>query len=207
MRCGFCSPRKWKSDSFKTGVTIFPRLATSLDRKLRWSYHHTYLRKNTQEKLDLLLDHKVLNEERESRSYHKCAIVVEDLATQWIQSYPCKKQQLHNKRREIYGSVSIVKKFQELKTLTIHWHDGNDCEDLQWNHSTSTLHRSETNGIAECAARRVKETPRLFFCSPDSMNNGGQILWNVIATYALSKISYQNGKLHMNGVLKNRSKV
>ena len=31
------------------------------------------------------------------------------------------------------------------------------CEDLSWNHCTSTPHRSETNGIAERAVRRVKE--------------------------------------------------
>ena len=30
------------------------------------------------------------------------------------------------------------------------------CEDLSWNHCTSTAHRSETNGIAERAVRRVK---------------------------------------------------
>ena len=35
---------------------------------------------------------------------------------------------------------------------------GKACEDLSWNHCTSTPHRSETNGIAERAAvRRVKE--------------------------------------------------
>ena len=34
---------------------------------------------------------------------------------------------------------------------------GNACEDLSWNHCTSTPHRSETNGIAERAVRRVKE--------------------------------------------------
>ena len=34
---------------------------------------------------------------------------------------------------------------------------GQDCEDLSWNHCTSTPHRSETNGIAERAVRRVKE--------------------------------------------------
>ena len=31
------------------------------------------------------------------------------------------------------------------------------CEDLSWNHCTSTPHRSETNGIAERAVRRVKK--------------------------------------------------
>ena len=34
---------------------------------------------------------------------------------------------------------------------------GKSCEDLSWNHRTSTPCRSETNGIAERAFRRVKE--------------------------------------------------
>ena len=34
---------------------------------------------------------------------------------------------------------------------------GKTCEDLTWNHCMSTPHRSETNGIAERAVRRVKE--------------------------------------------------
>ena len=34
---------------------------------------------------------------------------------------------------------------------------GKACEDLSWNHCTSTPHRSETDGIAERALRRVKE--------------------------------------------------
>ena len=34
---------------------------------------------------------------------------------------------------------------------------GKSCEDLSWNHCTSTPHRSETNGIADGAVRRVKE--------------------------------------------------
>ena len=32
-------------------------------------------------------------------------------------------------------------------------------KDLQWNHDTSTPHRSETNGVAERTFRRVKEGP------------------------------------------------
>ena len=35
-------------------------------------------------------DHKVLNEEGESRNNHRYAVVVQDLASQWIQSYPRK---------------------------------------------------------------------------------------------------------------------
>ena len=35
-------------------------------------------------------DHKVLSEGCESRNNHRYAVVVQDLANQWIQSYPCK---------------------------------------------------------------------------------------------------------------------
>ena len=41
--------------------------------------------------------------------------------------------------------------------LTVRLRFVKSCEDLSWNHRTSTLHRSETNGIAERAVRRVKE--------------------------------------------------
>ena len=34
---------------------------------------------------------------------------------------------------------------------------GKACEDLSWNHCTSTPHRSETDGIAQRAVCRVKE--------------------------------------------------
>ena len=35
-------------------------------------------------------DHKVLSDNCESRNNHRYAVVVQDLATQWIQAYPCK---------------------------------------------------------------------------------------------------------------------
>ena len=35
-------------------------------------------------------DHKVLSEGCESRNNHRYAIVVQDMATKWSQSYPCK---------------------------------------------------------------------------------------------------------------------
>ena len=49
-----------------------------------------------------------------------------------------------------------------LKSFTLIYTDnslefGKSCEDLSWNHCTSTPHRSETNWIAERALRRVKE--------------------------------------------------
>ena len=82
---------------------------------------------------------------------------MQDLATQWIRAYPCKKQDF-TRNPEKFAKVSGTR--EETKS---HLHTDNSlefgkaCEDLSWNHCTSTPHRSETNGIAERAVRRVKE--------------------------------------------------
>ena len=102
-------------------------------------------------------DHKVLCDNSESRNNHRHAIVVEDLATQWIQAYPCKTKT----SQETQGSLQKFLE-PERKPKVIHIDNslefGKACEDLSWNHCTSTPHRSETHGIAERAVRSVKES-------------------------------------------------
>ena len=46
-------------------------------------------------------DHKVLNDNCESRNNHRYAVVVQDLATQWIQAYPCKNKTLQETHRSL----------------------------------------------------------------------------------------------------------
>ena len=46
-------------------------------------------------------DHTVLSESCESRNDHRYAIVVQDLATQWIQSYPCKTKTCQETQRSL----------------------------------------------------------------------------------------------------------
>ena len=65
------------------------------------------------------------------------------------------KQKLHRKLTEACKSFWSPRGNQKSFTLTIFWRKA--CEDLSWKHCTSTPHRSETNGIAERAVRRVKE--------------------------------------------------
>ena len=43
-------------------------------------------------------DYRILSQESESRNNHRYAVVVQDLATHWLQSYPC-KQKLHRRPR------------------------------------------------------------------------------------------------------------
>ena len=100
-------------------------------------------------------DHKVLSDNCESRNNHRYAVVVQDLATQRIQAYPCKNKTSQETQRSLQKFLE-----PERETKVIYTDNsmefGKACEDLSWNHCTSTPHKSETNGIAERAVRRVK---------------------------------------------------
>ena len=100
-------------------------------------------------------DDKVLSEGCESRNNHRYAVVAQDLATQWIQSHPCKTTSQKNTEElaKVPGAYKETKVIYTGNSLEF----GKLCEDLSWNHSTSTPHRSETDGIAERAVRRIKE--------------------------------------------------
>ena len=92
----------------------------------------------------------------ESRNNHRYAIAVQDLATQWIQSYPCKTKTSQETQRSLQKFLEPDRKPKVIYTdNSVEF--GKSCEGLSWNHCTSTPHRSETNGMAERAARRIKE--------------------------------------------------
>ena len=102
----------------------------------------------------ITVDHKVISDNCESRNNHRYAVVVQDLATQWIQAYPCKTKTSQETQR------SLQKFLEPDRNPKVIYTDNSlefskACEDLSWNHCTSTPHRSETNGIAERAVRRV----------------------------------------------------
>ena len=52
-------------------------------------------------------DHKVLSEGCESRNNHRYAVVVQDLATQWIQSYPRKNKNFSGNTKEIAKVLGV----------------------------------------------------------------------------------------------------
>ena len=101
-------------------------------------------------------DHKVLSDNCESLNNHRYAVVVQDLATQWIQAYPCKTKTSQETQRSLQKFLEPDRNPKVIYTDNS-MEFGKACDDLSWNHCTSTPHRSETNGIAERAVRRVKE--------------------------------------------------
>ena len=78
-------------------------------------------------------DHKVLSDNCESRNNHRFADVAQDLATQWIQSYPCKNQETQRSLQKFLEPNRKPKVIYTDNSLDI----GKACEDLSWNHCTS----------------------------------------------------------------------
>ena len=148
-------------------------------------------------------DHKVLSDNCESRNNHRCAVVVQDLATQWIQAYPCKTKTSQEPQ------ISLQKFLAPNRKPNVIYTDnslefGKACADLSCNHCTSTPHRSETNGIAERAVRRVKEGTSAVLLQ--WLKNGGQIPWNFTPICETSQISYLMGRRPMKDALGNHLK-
>ena len=80
-------------------------------------------------------DHRVLSDNCESRNNHRYAVVVQDLATQWIQAYPCKNKTSQETQRSLHKFLEPERKPKVIysdNSLEF----GKACEDLSWNHCT-----------------------------------------------------------------------
>ena len=140
----------------------------------------------------------ILSEGCESRNNHRYAVVVQVLASQWN---PCKtktSQETENNLRKFQKPSQKPKVIHTYNLLEF----GKYWEELSCNHRTTTLHRSERDGIAERAVRRIKEEmSAVLLQSGSRMISGGWILWNAIC--GMTKTSWQTGNLKMNEDLGN----
>ena len=151
-------------------------------------------------------DHKVLSDNCESRNNYRHAVVMQDLATQWIQSYPCKTKTSQETQRSLQKFLEPDRKPKVIYTDNS-LEFGKACEDLSWNHCTSTPHRSETNGIVERAVRRVKEgTSAVLLQSGLNENWWADSMECYTYLRNVTDISYLMGRLPMKDVLGNHLK-
>ena len=84
-------------------VFILFSLKTEIARSVRGQKLQGHRAEDAAENFDDLItaDHKVLIDNCESRNNHRYAVVVQDLATQWIQAYPCKTKTSQETQRSL----------------------------------------------------------------------------------------------------------
>ena len=125
-------------------------------------------------------------------------MVVQDLATQWLQSYPCITKTSQETQK---SPMKFLEPTRKPKVIYTHnsLEFGKSCEELSWNHCTSTPHRSATNGIAERAVRIVKEGTSAVLLQSGLDKNGGRIPRSVIAICETFKTSCLMGRHIMKG--------
>ena len=101
-------------------------------------------------------DHAILNNDDVSREGDQVVLVIQDQFTKWLQAYPSASKNTHE-------TLMAFQKFSGPGTRAKHCYTDNSAEfkraldRLEIDHDTSTPNRSESNGVAERAVRRVKE--------------------------------------------------
>ena len=133
-------------------------------------------------------DHKVLNEVCDSRNNHLYSVVVQDLPTQWIQSYPCKTKNYPGDGKELTKvSRADWKAESHLHRQLI------GLWQILWRLFMESSY-FDTPGIAERAVRRIKEGTSEYYCNQAWMKSGGLILCNAIAICEMFKTYRHMGK-------------
>ena len=132
-------------------------------------------------------DHKVLSESCESRNNHRYAIVVQDLATQWIQSYPCKTKTSQETQKSLQKFLEPNRKPKVTYTDNS-LEFGKACKDLSW-----IILRQHRRLLKERHAEWKKGHLR-YCCNQVWTMNGGRIPWNAIPICETFKISCLMGR-------------
>ena len=101
-------------------------------------------------------DHKILNDDDESREHDQTAFIIQDCFTSWIQGYPCKGKTGHETQMRFLTFLGPQTKCKHC------YSDGSEeqrwaLDRLEIPHDTSSPNRPQTNAVAERAVRRVKE--------------------------------------------------
>ena len=111
----------------------------------------------------------------ESRNNYRHAVVVQDLATQWIQSYPCKTKTSQETQKSLQKFLEPNRKPKVIYTFNS-WEFGEACEDLSWNHCTSTPHWSENKW--DCWESGA-QSERRYVCGTFAIRSG----WKMVGRF------------------------
>ena len=113
-------------------------------------------------------DHKVLSEGCESRNSRRYAVVVQDLATQWIQSYPCKTKTSQETQRSLHKFLEPNRKPKS----HLHWQFPGIWQSL-WRSFLESLYVNNTQiGNKWDCWESSTQSERRYICSIVAIRSG-----------------------------------
>ena len=68
-------------------------------------------------------DHKARNEEQESRLHYRVAVVVQELATHWVQRVTCKTNSAQQTQRNLRKFIRPEENPRSINTVTLEFFD------------------------------------------------------------------------------------
>ena len=151
----------------------------------------------------IMIDHKVVQEENESRNNSQFAVVFQDLFTQWIQSNLSWTKTVCETER-MFFFPKFLESTRESKVRYTH----NSLLEEHWKiyHHTSTRHRSDTNDIAERDSRSNSKKDSSVVLLQSGLKEDGLILTEYICYLWNSLEFWLIGKLRMKYDLLNLTK-
>ena len=103
-------------------------------------------------------DHKIINEDDQSKEGDRAVCVIQDQFTYWLQAYPSKTKSAKETMEAFQDFLGQQQVCERVYAYTDNSEELQKAlSDMGILHDTSTPYKSETNGIAERAVRRVSE--------------------------------------------------
>ena len=136
-----------------------------------------------------------------------------NLATQWIQSYPCKTKTSQEAQKSPMKFLEPTRKPKVIYTDNS-LEFGRSCEELSWNHCTSTPHRSETRrilwnvtGVCEFKISCVMGRHLISGKQRDSFSGDGKakLISGQTETTGISLINFQDLRMVSTSLLHSRA--
>ena len=152
--------------------------------------------------LDSSRSQRVLSEECESRNNHQYAVAVQDLATPWLQSYPCKTKSSQETERSLRKVVEPSDKPKVIYTGTIPWNLAKSVKNYPGIIVHHGLIVSRQLILLREQYAALGKGRLQYCCNQVWMKNGGRIPWNVTAICEM----FKTWKHLMKGDLEKHSK-
>ena len=138
---------------------------------------------------DLMTDHEVFNEGCESQNNHRCAVVVQDVASQWIPSHPCKTETSLETERSLRKFLEPSK---SPKSFTLNF---GEFGKILWRSIVGPFYINASLVLLRERHAGLKQELLLCCCNLAWMNNDGWVAWKVIVMCGTCKTSYHNSKV------------